>query len=722
MRAWFACLAGVAVACGTAERSRPDAAVQLDPAELADLSRSAYDAAPDARRAQDAAVDAILATDGPAPDVPGAPGDPCVAACTTLAACGTPLADCPALCAAGDAPTHAALLACLQLPGPGECAPDTVFACLARDVVPGCGKLCAALGACESDLPSSCARDCVQAHASPDPLARQRIADVALCLPDVSATDPLTCAAVADCAAGPARLNEAPASDTFCAAFTACGWDAAGSCRTLTDALSGDVNGIVALHCFYDVLLAPCASGLAAAYDRCLVDAPADLRCGPYCEAVELCGLGAGGPDCQDTCSTLQDTDPDANARQRLRSSCVDAGNCADLEACLAGRGAEGICRAACDTEAACTNTPAANAPESCVPDCLATFGRLRRADWIDCLTAAPPGECVDIRACALAPAPPCAEACAREAECGLPTPAACEADCDNQYVDYPDVVAARLGCDLAAPVCAGAADGFDVAACQESSSPGRACTAYCRARPPGDCADRPVGGDLDCLAACGRGFAPPESSVFGAAEVCLLAAGDAPPCKSLAGCLPTEPVDCAAFCARASECGLAPPDCVASCLGDPLGALRSASAGACVAAAPDCAAVAMCLDPRLAPTPPDDHDAFCAAWNTCGYARTGGPCDAAVDALSASGIGAVPCAITRMSGGCEDTPFPLQIGCMGGPPLAACRLRCEAESACNPDGPSTLDCLRACAAAPPAPEDPCAAAFDCATFSSCNR
>ncbi len=394
------------------------------------------------------------------------------------------------------------------------CGQEAIDACFDRDAIgdDACAQGCLALDACdlcetgdgdECLTPAACAEACREAELD----ARFG------CLAEVDACD-------AD--AIDACYDDAPPADACaagCAALDACDLcleDEEGACLSI------------------DACAEACRAGGSAANSACVAEVE-----GCDADAIEACFAEAPAPSCDVVCQRVVECAQPADADAALaacvadcaeftdetRTCVVDAAECPAVGACVER---DFACEAVCAGLDACD----LGQPGGCT---CAGFSPEARA----CLDAAM--DC-EVRAACLNPAPPaptCADACARRADCDMvpgeerdAAVAECVASCDGED-------AARLRCVVEAPACG------DVPACDAPAE----CAAICgRAAECGDAGE-------GCAEACVRDTGPEL-------RACLLAAAD---CEAAAAC--ERAARCELVCERTAGCGLAVgPDCAAEC------------------------------------------------------------------------------------------------------------------------------------------------------------
>ncbi|MCA9543803.1 MAG: hypothetical protein KC613_05415, partial [Myxococcales bacterium] len=325
---------------------------------------------------------------------------------------------------------------------------------------------------------------------------------------------------------------------------------------------------------------------------------------------------------------------------------------------------------------------------------CDAQWPRDRHAAYRACVAEAP--ECADVAECAVAPAAPCAEYCAAAVPCGIDQAVGCEARCDDEHFANPVPELLFDACVVVAPACQPAAAGEpSVQGCRSTPQDGLACLGYCRAQ--GECG----GGEESlgaCLSRCGDGFVGDDGLRFRASRACLAGLGADAACAALDACVPDDlAVDCPAFCAGASACGVELTDCEAACAEDPLSRLRVLLDGPCLdEAAGACPAVRECLVTEVRPPQPGEQvvvvtpELVCPLWNQCGMDQFFGPCEQVLADFGRDG-NLVECVYNLLRNQCPRDPEEIFI-CFeggGGPappnPIAdECRDLCEARAFCG--------------------------------------
>ena len=208
----------------------------------------------------------------------------------------------------------------------------------------------------------------------------------------------------------------------------------------------------------------------------------------------------------------------------------------------------------------------------------------------------------------------PCAEACARLAECqgAGEAPQSCTNGCDDSHVREPIETALLVSCVLAADECQPAPDILSVAECMENpEAAGLACLNFCRAE-----TDCNPGADLsECLTRCVSGFG--DATVrYAQAEACL-AWLLRRRVRGYSGPYSDEPeIDCVAYCDQLSACRIERADCVAGCQANPDVATIGCVADA-VRTSQQCTGVATCEN-VVAPEASEACQQYCQSQRDC--------------------------------------------------------------------------------------------------------
>jgi len=634
----------------------------------------------------------------PATDA-GPTGRTCGEACALLDECGSSLpTGCLNTCEGGAPAERAAFGRCAERLAEGACALDAFFECLVEEVFPECARACEASTTCDLALEDACGRACVLARLGDDPLASLRFAQRDACL-SAAGED---CAAAGRCAAG--AVAEVPDLGAWCAAYQQCGFDAQ------FDFPCGDAYNILAgtpapggLACAWALLGAGvCPPDPYFVFEQCArPDAPpAPGVCTAVCEAIEACdpdqAPAASVEDCTADCEGQGDTN--VGARVRALLPCAAAGDCGAFDACVVEQGPATQCAQLCGRRAACLPNEDADV---CDTACLEAFGSVRTQRSLACARDNP--TCDDFTACLPAPTPPCDAYCASLATCGLELgdPAFCVQMCDQESLDSQGYTDARVACTLSAGLaCAGPPNTLNVDACiQAGWAPGQGCLLACRAQTV--CAGAPADALWPCVEACADGTAGAEAQANAlVVEACVAGIEPFGPvsCDVLARCAPSpEGADCEGYCAQVEACGVAPPDCAASCAADPLARSRALREGACLAAAGnDCAAVRACRAYAPAEAVQVDREAVCARWAACGLDDFF-PCQFALNVVG-DDRALLACIDAQIGDACPPNPRIVVDACISGRSQvdAVCLTNCAARGVCGLEG-GGAGCVSAC-------------------------
>ncbi|MEZ4474389.1 MAG: hypothetical protein R3F60_27105 [bacterium] len=622
----------------------------------------------------------------------------CPEICATAAGCGIEIPDCEGACAEGGA----AFQACGELNVEG-CANAAFLECLGRDVYPACARTCAQGVRCNILRPDGCLLDCVGAVADEDPLFRLRANQRNACVMRAGED----CQQVNTCIHPPGPDDvQVVTPQVFCQRYSGCGFDDFFPCDELVREFGQDPN---LLACAFNQLAAGCPRDPFIIFEMCFDGGGggANLEhCNRLCEAEGICGLLPADPlaraQCVQACTGGQGVDPDELERAAAALPCVVEERCPDLVECLSQTGPAVECRTHCARLEEC-----GLGFEGCGADCDRQWPRDRHAAYRDCVREA--AACGDVQACTIAPGAPCETYCARAVACGQEQAAGCEARCDDAHFLAPADRLLFTACVISAPVCrADVRDDWSVETCGFRPADGLACLGFCRAT--GECG----GGDEalgDCLARCGQGLVGDDGLRFRAARDCLGRQPADAACPALDACVPDNlAVDCPDFCGRAAACGVELQDCEAACGQDPLARLRVLQRAECLdAAAGDCAAVELCLDPPVLPPDQDagrvpDEAEVCLAWNRCGLDQFFGPCEQILRDFGGDPA-LVRCVYDLIGNACPADPERIFECFNGGNPTPSpvagqCASLCEARAFCGDAAAmDQAQCRRACEA-----------------------
>ena len=619
----------------------------------------------------------------------------CAEVCARSTECGVDLPDCEAACAEAGA----AFQQCGEVQV-SACDANAFVQCLGRDVYTACNNTCAEGVRCNILRADGCLLDCVAALADADPLfslrATQRNQCVSLANDD--------CAAINECINPPGPGEEPIANpQRFCALWDGCGFADFFPCRDLIDQFGINVA------CAIDQFDNGCPGDPFSILEFCQGGQGPDPRfnlCNRLCEAQGICGvLGAdplARPNCVQNCTGGANADPDEVERASAALECVGEDRCPDLLTCLDQIGPARECEAHCARLAEC----GLGGP-TCEAECDAVWARDRHSAYRDCVAEA--AACPAVQACALAPTAPCADFCERAVGCGFEQANGCEARCDDAHFQAPNEQLLFDACVISAPECfTDNQNDPSAQACRFRPQDGQACLGFCRYQT--ECTGA---GDLGaCLTQCGRGFVGDDGLRFLVGRECLRDQPADAACAALDACVPEElNVDCAAFCGQATACGVELADCENACAQDPLARLRTLQRGDCLAAAAgDCEAVRLCLDPPVLPPEvpegpgPVDEATFCNAWARCGLDDFFGVrCE---DIIFDFSDVERACMYQFIGPACPADP-QIIVECLNGEPqepvnpiTGECAALCEARAFCNdPQAADQVACRRACEA-----------------------
>ncbi len=565
----------------------------------------------------------------------------CDAVCATVEMCdaGALFPDCAEAC-----PQARGIASCAETLAEGVCDTDGFRRCLGTNVYPECGRVCAQAAECNIFEEAMCLDECIEVARGDDPLAHRRSEQRAECVAS-SAND---CFRINQCVDPNAVFGLGNTCIEACQGLQECGVvaaDALQQCLGECEAnLEMDPEGYqFIIDCTVEFLVpAQCSP---EAFMNCLGLEPPTrpAPCVALCEARNLCERdeGMGEMVCVQACQ--EGRLAGGGGLWGLQVPCGRETTCEAFGECLDAADPEAGCAAHCGVLDVCEL-----GDEACPDACAEDFGRARNRAERDCVEAA--GEdCEAMAECEQPEPPPCADYCARVAECDLeaqmnvdpppdpppeaPDPAACIAECDDQHFADPELGLSRVACVLGAPVC-DPANPFQpehaVSACRFDPAVGepfsRACLAWCTARLP--CAGDD--GDLAaCVRDCGDGLEGADALRFAAASECLL---EAEGCDALIACIPEEvEVDCDEFCETVDGCGVGAEACAADCADAP-----DADAAGCVLDATTrrrgCARIAECVGFEA-----DDPSPACAALCDAQAA-----CDVEID-IFRCGLGCTP-------------------------------------------------------------------------------
>lgn len=642
----------------------------------------------------------------------------CATICTDLedvCAGRLPRPDCRAECAGaidGFRACHAEL-------AEGVCDVRGFVACLGETVYAECAARCAPQVECTLTTPDACLEACLGPRPA-DPLEARRAEERAACQADAGAD----CVALAACGGGARPI---PSQNDICQAWIGCDLDWQIPCEDVYLAGLDAGDGGDTLRCTLESLARECPFDAFFVVDECFSGQGGGGRCRDHCETMGLCGLygAAEQAACQQACGRIFDVDfPDLDAYARLSPQwiCLDAEDCETFAACIEQTSPEGACARHCDRLEACDLAPA-----DCADDCDTYFGFSRHAAQRDCVDRAGPA-CGAVAACELAPGAPCDQWCDTVDACFGPADRlACVLDCDDATFQQPAQAWSIISCALSAQACFGDFGDHVVDNCWDDPRPGERCLGFCQARL--GCRDAVDPDDLTaCLQRCGAGLEGDDALRLAIASDCLDRT-DFLDCPAVEACVPdvVEP-DCPELCGTLEGCGIAVDDCPAACAADPLLRLRGVRADRCLAAAEACGDVRICLglDVEI-PAPPASIDAFCAAWNGCGFGAEF-DCRELYDILEQEQPDAINCTLD----GLEPCPFDLfepvdRCWNGGGAASPACVAWCEADRVCS-EAP-VADCERVCEGDPFADPDRaarvalergCGVALSCPDFAAC--
>ena len=664
--------------------------------------------------------------------LPVPPPPSCEETCGAVDNCGVQVpgdADCMASCEAlGDG-----FASCGEAVLGGRCDEVGFVDCLAERVWPACRAECEVAVECNLRRQQTCAGECIAALGDADPLARLRANQRGQCI--ARAGD--DCLRINDCYEGGAAVGPADRA-TLCGLWSDCGleFEFGFPCDEIYFILM-DEGGEDAVRCAIGELQAECPFDPFFVFDVCRSGGGGNSACESLCEGLGVCTLHGAGPRCVGDCVQGRDGNPDEVIRGQARLACGVAGRCDELDMCLDEASVPAQCAAHCDALVACEHVDDADA---CVAECDERFARARDIAYRDCVEESR-GVCGAIGACEQPDGIPCDALCERVDACGLAQfgPPGCLSLCDDAHFVDPEQTLHDLACVLSAPSCRsiGRNDPSVEACLNRGTDAGAACFNYCRGREvcEGD-------GDVArCVVECAAGFGDGEALRFAAARECLTELGRDPACARIDGCIPpVAGVDCAAYCATASGCGVELEGCEERCAGDPLAQLRSLRQLNCLDAADDdCEAVSMCFGEGEPPPPrPVDAAEFCRMYNACDFEDlVGFPCaDFYEMAVRDGGQAFVECLADEIRAGCPPDPFFAYELCFDGPgpdPRASgCDALCEVRHLCDQldDDQDRSDCVMTCEAAL-GPDEPdlaarirpqlaCREAWSCPELATC--
>ncbi len=422
----------------------------------------------------------------------------------------------------------------------------------------------------------------------------------------------------------------------------------------------------------------------------CRPPQPEPLACDAICARAEGCGVEL--PDCEAACA--ESGEPFRLCGEAVAEAC----DAAALVECL-GTNVYTSCDRACDEAVRCDAVPAEGCLLGCVgalADADPLF-RLRASQRNACIARANQ-DCGQIAAC-IDPAepgePPLVtpdQYCARWAGCGFDDFIPCAAVLERFGRD-----AAFLTCGLEQMERGCPRDpGPLLEGCENGGVDPRfeSCNRLCEAR--GVCGlleGGPVA-RAECVQNCtgGQNADPDELERASASLVC----GGVDRCDAFVACLAeTGPaVECRDHCARLAVCGLADADCQAACDRD-WARDRQAATRACVAEAADCAAIAACAPPPAAPCA-----AYCARAVECGLEAAPG-CEARCDdrhfAAPSPELLYDACVVSAPVCRAENRNDPAAANCRTRPDDgAACLAFCRFAADCG-GGADLGACLREC-------------------------
>jgi len=491
---------------------------------------------------------------------------------------------------------------CVQDNSLNLCDAEPVFArCLLEDRGPDCLSLCDALAGCDESVDAiDCAIECLMEAPEEDPLAELHRQEQRACV--IAAG---SCDEVEGCVT-PAAPPIADSVTRACDAGEACGVIAEGACPEAMASVAGGLSA-AGVSCLAERLEASCDEPLIACFEQGFT--PNEGVCSDYCRAAAVCDQLPEGQvefDCIEGCNAaINGQDPTALAAYQGRFTCAEANSCAAFSDCVALGGGVSGCAEHCAARAACGDSDEA----ACLARCESTPNteRVRIERACAAVLSCEAQEAL----CELPPAPNCAALCEPLSACGL-AGESCELRCDNEHLSDPEPFLPLLACVSATERC------DERAACEDDSSRGSACLAYCEHQLSCEGAE---GALESCVVSCGRGeLSGAELNRFAAARDCL-ATQVGGSCEALSSCLDDGELSglCAEVCATASACGFeqGAEGCVSACEAAPEAFEGLACVSLSDSRAGGCAGAAACLGVE-APVPTPACEALCARQREC--------------------------------------------------------------------------------------------------------
>jgi len=542
------------------------------------------------------------------------PGLGCLHLCRLQASCrgggNEGLWTCFEACVAGEggadeALSVAAIEACVAARAPFQ-APACAILEVCDPALPAldCDTYCAQTSACDA-APPDCARACAS-----DPLARVRAATEQACLAEAGAD----CAAVEACRTYTPLEEAVVSEDAVCALWTACGLDNFLPCADLIAIASGGGGVESALVCIAENLRAGCPADPFFIFEACSRDGRADEACLDLCVADTVCAVEGASSRCIVECRPAFEDErnaADLEIREAGRRACLAAPTCGDYVDCIEESTPLAQCEALCAAREACGALPVGVGRETCAQTCDTRFAYDRTQAELECVQGAA-GECPAIRACAV-PVIDCDAACERQVECSRENNLEdCRRACDDDHLADPAGSNLLVTCLALTPECGAALD-----RCL-AGDPARAepCARLCTVQT--GCAERGAPAFTTCMNGCMNPLAPDDALRLFAAERCLLAA-PADDCLALSACLPGAPPapGAEAVCPLAAACGVPEGTCVSAVEAPDSGALAAACLIEAARVGLGCRDTAGCVG--FEPPPADeDCAAVCARRTEC--------------------------------------------------------------------------------------------------------